>query len=66
MDMSFSVQALSAEFAVLGKTMLPGVYDVPKEIDERIASLKLKSMDIEIDKLTKEQIKYLKSWQEGT
>ena len=66
MDMSFSVQALSAEFAVLGKTMLPGVYDVPKEIDERIASLKLKSMDIEFDKLTKEQIKYLKSWQEGT
>ncbi|MGC8554324.1 MAG: adenosylhomocysteinase [Candidatus Acidulodesulfobacterium sp.] len=66
MDMSFCVQALSAEFAVLGKTMLPGVYDVPKEIDERIASLKLKSMDVEIDKLTKEQIKYLKSWQEGT
>ena len=66
MDMSFCVQALSAEFAVLGKTMLPGVYNVPKEIDERIASLKLKSMDIEIDKLTKEQVKYLKSWQEGT
>ena len=66
MDMSFSVQALSAEFAVLGKTMSPGVYNVPKEIDERIASLKLKSMDIEIDTLTKEQIKYLKSWQEGT
>ena len=66
MDMSFSVQALSAEFAVLGKTMSPGVYNVPKEIDERIASLKLKSMDIEIDTLTKEQINYLKSWQEGT
>ena len=66
MDMSFSVQALSAEFAVLGKTMSPGVYNVPKEIDERIASLKLKSMDIEIDTLTEEQINYLKSWQEGT
>ena len=66
MDMSFSVQALSAEFAVLGKAMLPGVYNVPKEIDERIASLKLKSMDIEIDTLTEEQIQYLKSWQEGT
>ncbi|MHB1545605.1 MAG: adenosylhomocysteinase [bacterium] len=67
MDMSFSVQALSAEFAVLGKTVMsPGVYNVPKEIDERIASLKLKSMDIEIDTLTKEQINYLKSWQEGT
>ncbi len=67
MDMSFSVQALSAEFAVMGRTVMsPGVYNVPKEIDERIASLKLKSMNIEIDTLTKEQIKYLKSWQEGT
>ncbi len=66
MDMSFSVQALSAEFAVLGKTMPPGVYNVPKEIDERIASLKLKSLGNEIDVLTEEQIKYLKSWQEGT
>jgi len=66
MDMSFSVQALSAEFAVLGEVMPPRVYDVPKEIDERIASLKLKSMDIEIDTLTDEQVKYLKSWQEGT
>ncbi len=67
MDMSFSVQALSAEFAVMGKTVMsPGVYNVPKEIDERIAYLKLKSMNIEIDTLTKEQIKYLKSWQEGT
>ena len=66
MDMSFSVQALSAEFAVLGKNMSPRVYNVPKEIDERIASLKLKSMGIEIDTLTDEQINYLKSWQEGT
>lgn len=66
MDMSFSVQALSAEFAVLGKTMSPGVYNVPKEIDERISSLKLKSMGIEIDTLTEEQVNYLKSWQEGT
>ncbi len=66
MDMSFSVQALSAEFAVLGGDMIPGVYNVPKEIDEKIASLKLRSMGIEIDVLTEEQIKYLKSWQEGT
>lgn len=66
MDMSFSVQALSAEFAVLGKPMPARVYNVPKEIDERIAFLKLKSMGIEIDRLTPEQVKYLKSWQEGT
>ena len=66
MDMSFSVQALSAEFAVSGKSMPPKVYDVPKEIDGNIAFLKLKSMGVEIDRLTAEQVKYLKSWQEGT
>ena len=66
MDMSFSVQALSAEFAIMGNKMLPRVYDVPKEIDERIASLKLKSIGVEIDTLTEEQVNYLKSWQEGT
>ncbi len=66
MDMSFSVQALSAEFAILSNNMPPKVYNVPKEIDEKIASLKLKSMGAEIDTLTEEQVKYLKSWQEGT
>ena len=66
MDMSFSVQALSAEFAVPGNKMPPKVYNVPKEIDERIASLKLKSMGLEIDALTEEQVNYLKSWQKGT
>ncbi len=66
MDMSFSVQALSAEFVVFGETMPPKVYDVPKEIDERIAFLKLKSLGVEIDALTEEQIAYLKSWREGT
>ncbi|MFW0883921.1 adenosylhomocysteinase [Candidatus Acidulodesulfobacterium sp. H_13] len=66
MDMSFSVQALSAEFVVFGETMPPKVYDVPKEIDERIAFLKLKSLGVEIDVLTEEQITYLKSWREGT
>ena len=66
MDMSFSVQALSAEFAIMGNKMLPRVYNVPKEIDERIASLKLKSIGVEIDTLTEEQVNYLKSWQEGT
>jgi adenosylhomocysteinase len=66
MDMSFSVQALSAEFAVLSEDMPPRVYNVPKEIDERIAFLKLKSIGIEIDALTEEQITYLKSWEAGT
>ena len=42
------------------------VYSVPINIDRRIANLKLQSMGISIDKLTKEQEEYLSSWQMGT
>lgn len=67
MDMSFANQALAAEFMVANcAEMEPGVYDVPAEIDEEIAALKLASMGIEIDVLTEEQERYLSSWQEGT
>ncbi len=67
MDMSFANQALCAEFMVQNcAEMEAGVYEVPTEIDEEIAALKLASMGIEIDVLTEEQEKYLSSWQEGT
>jgi adenosylhomocysteinase len=67
MDMSFANQALCAEFMVANAAdMEPGVYEVPVEIDEEIAALKLASMGIEIDVLTDEQERYLSSWQEGT
>jgi adenosylhomocysteinase len=67
MDMSFANQALSAEFMVKNADKLENqVYPVPDEIDAEIARLKLESMDIDIDVLTPEQIKYLNSWQEGT
>jgi adenosylhomocysteinase len=67
MDMSFANQALAAEYLVKNKGQLsPKVYVLPKEIDDKIATLKLASMGISIDKLTKEQSKYLSSWQEGT
>ncbi|WP_457677661.1 adenosylhomocysteinase [Thermovibrio sp.] len=67
MDMSFANQALSAEFLVKeGKKLEPKVYTVPEEIDRSVASLKLKAMGIEIDKLTEEQIEYLNSWEMGT
>jgi adenosylhomocysteinase len=42
------------------------VYDVPVEIDEEVAKLKLSSMNVEIDTLTPEQVKYMASWSEGT
>lgn len=67
MDLSFANQALSALYLKNhGRELEKKVYPVPEEIDKEIASLKLKTLDIEIDKLTKEQKKYLSSWQEGT
>ncbi|MDH7476289.1 MAG: adenosylhomocysteinase [Microgenomates group bacterium] len=67
MDMSFADQALCSRWIVENHQKLkPKVYEVPKEIDQKVAELKLKSLGIEIDKLTKEQKKYLASWQEGT
>ncbi len=67
MDMSFANQALSAEYLVAkGGQLKPGVYPVPREIDEEIARLKLASTGISIDTLTAEQKQYLASWNEGT
>ena len=67
MDMSFANQALSAEYLVKeGKNLEPNVYTVPEHIDRSVAELKLKSMGIEIDQLTPEQVEYLNSWEMGT
>ena len=67
MDMSFANQALSAEFMVKNADNLQNrVYGVPDDIDHEIARLKLESMNVKIDTLSPEQIKYLHSWQEGT
>ncbi len=67
MDMSFANQALSAEYMVKHADELENkVYAVPEDIDREIARLKLESMNIIIDTLTEEQVKYLNSWKEGT
>jgi adenosylhomocysteinase len=67
MDMSFANQALSAEFLATSKGKLAKqVYPVPPEIDRRIARLKLEALGVGIDKLTKEQARYLASWEQGT
>jgi adenosylhomocysteinase len=67
MDMSFSTQALMAEWVVQkGNTLEVRVHDVPEEIENWVANLKLRSMEIEIDELTDEQKEYLSSWQIGT
>jgi adenosylhomocysteinase len=67
MDMSFANQALCAEYMIQNADKLTNqVYEVPKDIDAEIARLKLEAMNIDIDVLTEEQVKYLSSWQEGT
>lgn len=67
MDMSFSVQALSTEYLKKNQGKLGNrVCNVPREIDEWVASLKLKSMGVSIDQLTREQEEYLVSWEGGT
>ena len=65
MDMSFSVQALMAEYTVKNDFEV-SVHKVPREIDELVAALKLESMGIEIDTLSDKQKTYLESWEEGT
>lgn len=66
MDMSFANQALCTENLAKTKKKPPKVYPVPKEIDETVAKLKLKSMKVDIDELTDEQKKYLGTWEAGT
>jgi len=67
MDMSFANQALGAEYIVANHHKLEKqVYDLPRDVDEEIARLKLHAMGISIDYLTEEQQRYLTSWQEGT
>lgn len=67
MDMSFANQALSCEYIVKNhKKLGKKVYKVPESIDKNIAKLKLNSLGVKIDTLTKEQEKYLDSWELGT
>ena len=67
MDMSFATQALTTEYAVQNAGKLEvAVHDVPREVDDYVARLKLKSMGIRIDKLTAEQKDYLASFEMGT
>jgi adenosylhomocysteinase len=65
MDMSFALQALSAKYINDNSGKLQNrVYDVPDEIDKKVASMKLKALGITIDTLTEEQTEYLRGWGE--
>jgi adenosylhomocysteinase len=67
MDMSFSNQALAAEYLITNRDELePKIYTLPPEIDEQVASIKLAHLGGGLERLTQEQIEYLSGWQEGT
>lgn len=67
MDMSFAIQALCLEYLDFSaQTLEPAVYDVPDHLDDLVARLKLQTAGIKIDKLSKEQQQYVRSWKEGT
>jgi adenosylhomocysteinase len=66
MDMSFATQALAARWTAVGEPLPVKVHEVPQEIENEVASLKLAAMGIAIDSLSEEQRKYLSSWRTGT
>jgi len=67
MDMSFSDQALAAEWLVNGADSLaPGVYTLPGELDQEVARIKLQHLGCGLEILTDEQVEYLATWKEGT
>ncbi|WP_217423125.1 adenosylhomocysteinase [Methanocella conradii] len=67
MDMSFANQTLCVKYIVENHKKLKNeVYRVPEDIDNRVARMKLETMGIKLEKLTKEQEKYLSSWSMGT
>ncbi|HEX7391623.1 MAG TPA: adenosylhomocysteinase, partial [Thermoplasmata archaeon] len=67
MDMSFAIQALCLEYLDFSaQTLEPDVYDVPDHLDDLVAKIKLETMGIKIDRLSKGQQSYVRSWREGT
>ena len=67
MDMSFANQALACEHIVKNKEKLKNeVSTLPKSVDQQIAALKIKSMNMAYDTLKDKQDKYLNSWELGT
>lgn len=67
MDMSFSNQALAAEWLVdQGPELAPAIYTLPEEIDRHVARIKLEALGGGLERLTDEQEAYLSGWREGT
>jgi len=65
MDMSFALQMLAADH-VINNDLEDGVHNIPRELDEKVARLRLEADGIKIDKLSQEQKEYMEGWEEGT
>ncbi|MGM0404828.1 MAG: adenosylhomocysteinase [Thermoplasmatota archaeon] len=65
MDMSFALQMMAADY-VLKNDLKNGVHNIPRELDEKVAILRLEADGIKIDKLSQEQKEYMEGWEEGT
>ncbi len=67
MDLSFADQALSTRYLLqTAQQLSPAVYDVPLDIDERVAALKLRALGVTLDTLNDAQLAYQNAWKEGT
>jgi len=67
MDLSFALQALCSRYiSKQGATLRPGVHEVPRDIDENVAMMKIHALGIAIDTLTPGQRSYMSSWDTGT
>ncbi|HLG64626.1 MAG TPA: adenosylhomocysteinase [Ktedonosporobacter sp.] len=67
MDLSFADQALCTRYLLKDNHGLaPAVYDVPSDIDERVAALKLQALEVRLDALNEDQLAYQRSWKIGT
>ena len=62
MDLTFGLQIKCLEYLLKNEALVAGVHDVPAEIDDEVARLKLSAMGKTIDTLTNEQVNYLNSW----
>lgn len=67
MDLSFADQALCTRYLLQHyQQMSPTVHEVPTDIDERVAALKLQALGVQVDTLNAAQVAYQHSWQLGT
>ena len=64
MDMSFAIQSMSLKYLMEHRDqMVPGLYEVPAEIDDLVSKIKLDAMGLKVDVLTEDQIQYLNGWE---